>query len=127
MENYKKCAKCQKFQIQSKFTKYKNGAQKKTCLLCCIKRKKILTEDDKIYLNLNKVHKQLYKKFQPIREREYRRKYASSHIPRSSRRCPVFNWCIRSCSHCKHPERYPIEIKTMENNKILLTSLLNTI
>ena len=63
MENYTECSRCRKPQINSKFGKFKTGKVKKACLVCNLTRKKTLKEDEKIYINLKKVHKQLHKHF----------------------------------------------------------------
>ena len=123
MENLKKCSKCQKSLIQSKFEKFKSGKIKKVCMGCCFKNKKNHTNEEKIYLNLKKVHKELHKHFEPIRRKEYYNNYNDNYQNPKHKRCPVFGFMIRTCSHCKHPERYQTEIKTMGNKKILLNEL----
>ena len=123
MENYKKCSQCRKSLIQSKFEKFKNGKIKKVCIGCGLKRKKNPSNEEKIYINLKKVHKELHKHFKPIRRREYHQNYSKTYQNPKHKRCPVFGFMIRTCSHCKHPERYQTEIKTMENKKILLGQL----
>ena len=104
MENYTKCSRCRKPQINSKFEKFKNGKVKKVCLMCSLMRKKKLKEGEKIYFNLKKVHNQLHKHFKAIKRKEYIRKYINSKLLK----------------------RYKIATKTMENKKILLNDELLT-
>ena len=118
------CTVCHKDYPTFKYGKMRNGKQKNSCERCCLKRKKNKTIEDKQYVNNIKLHKELRKKFEPQRRREYAREYKKNYIRPLSKICPTFGWQRRSCSHCKRPHEFPIRENTIRNKKILLQQLI---
>ena len=121
------CIKCSKQRPLNHFHKFNNGNIKQTCKTCSIKKKKDKTTEDKQYLNIIKLNRELRKKFRPQRQREHTVNWRANnpdYVLPSSRACPIWGFQRRSCSHCKRPTEYPIECKTIENMKTLMNELV---